>query len=51
MQHYGAPTRLMDWSENTLVALLLENLTEKEKNSDPAVWFLNPIKLNEIFTI
>ncbi|MGE5328259.1 MAG: FRG domain-containing protein [Deltaproteobacteria bacterium] len=52
MQHYGVPTRLMDWSSDALVALLFAtdpNLNEKEKQEDPAVWLLNPIKLNEKF--
>lgn len=52
MQQYGVPTRLMDWSEDALVALLFAcdiNATEEEKEKDPAVWCLNPVKLNEAF--
>jgi hypothetical protein len=42
----------MDWSSDALVALTFAvdpNLTDKEKTQDPAVWILNPIKLNEKF--
>ncbi|MDF2542842.1 MAG: hypothetical protein K0S47_2560 [Herbinix sp.] len=52
MQHYGVPTRLMDWTEDALVALTFAvdmNLTVEEVKEDPAVWLLNPIKLNEAF--
>ncbi len=53
MQHYGVPTRLMDWSEDALVALLFAidiNATPSELEKDPVVWCLNPVKLNEAFT-
>ncbi|HEX2925462.1 MAG TPA: FRG domain-containing protein [Ruminiclostridium sp.] len=52
MQHYGVPTRLMDWSEDALVALLFAidvNATPSELEKDPAVWCLNPVKLNQAF--
>jgi FRG domain len=47
-QHYGLPTRLLDWTENPLVALYFA--VEKETNEDGAVWALWPGKLNELFT-
>jgi len=53
MQHYGVPTRLMDWSEDALVALLFAidiNAKPSELAKDPVVWCLNPVKLNEAFT-
>lgn len=42
-QHAGLPTRLLDWSESSLLGLYFA-LKEKEK---PAiVWMLNPLHLN-----
>ena len=52
MQHFGVPTRLLDWSENPFVALFfaLENaLWEKDIDAvDSAVWVVEPIELNRI---
>lgn len=45
MQHYGLPTRLLDWSESPLVALYFALSGQSE--NDAAVWVLNPMKLNQ----
>ncbi|NMO94384.1 FRG domain-containing protein [Paenibacillus lemnae] len=52
MQHYGVPTRLLDWSREALIGLLFAvdpDTTEEEAENDPAVWFLNPVELNKAF--
>ncbi|MDI6617502.1 MAG: FRG domain-containing protein [Clostridiales bacterium] len=51
MQHYGVPTRLMDWSRDAFVALFfsIDQLPSSVGN-DAAVWVLSPVKLNEAFS-
>lgn len=52
MQHYGVPTRLLDWSEDALIALAF---TVEQRTSDDAyledacVWLLDPFELNKQF--
>ena len=47
MQHYGVPTRLLDWTESPLVALYFAVEDKKRVSKDGALWLLMPNKLNE----
>lgn len=44
MQHYGAPTRLLDWTINPLVALYFAVC--EDLNEDSAVWVVDPWRWN-----
>ena len=47
MQHYGLPTRLLDWTESLLVATFFA-LPQDTDDTDGAIWMLAPGKLNEL---
>jgi hypothetical protein len=45
MQHYGLPTRLLDWTESALLGLYFA-VRDNRQDADAGVWALNPWWLN-----
>jgi hypothetical protein len=47
MQHYGVPTRLLDWTESPLVGLYFAVCDTSSHDVDGCVWALQPVELND----
>ena len=53
MQHFGIPTRLLDWSENLFVAahFALSNPVQEQTDAPPVVWCVDPIAWNRAMPV
>jgi hypothetical protein len=49
MQHFGLPTRLLDWSMGVLTALYFA-VSEDRQDKPASLWAINAIKLNKTMT-
>jgi hypothetical protein len=48
MQHFGAPTRLLDWTETFAVALYFATEGLPREGVQRRIWMLNPFRLNAL---
>lgn len=48
MQHYGIPTRLLDWTDVLGIAIAFALYDSRDNTNDSAVYVLDPLALNEL---
>ena len=46
MQHFGVPTRLLDWTQSPMMALYFALVSGVRNGSDAAVWIMDPVAWN-----